>query len=266
VLGSLASPSYWRWTAQGKHPAAGDYFRLGENLPLLQAFAGWVHQGYQALASKRSSPVAGHRSWRFWARGSTRGQLAGGLLKDSSDRHGRPFPLLLVGTGPLAGWEDHWNLVPFAYEGSWNQMERICTRGYGTLREFETEIQKIRAPSPDWSVFQAHKEEIEKTAATGGAMPRLQLEDLEKRARHLSRQSEILISLTEGPTDDQFALVSLWHSLLRAGAPGVPNVVLMGGTGEAAFLILLQRPLGPDDFAWLWSGPAGGRETARVGT
>jgi type VI secretion system protein VasJ len=263
MLGSLTSPQYWRWAAHGKHPAAGDYFRLGDDLPLLQAFAGWARQGYGALTRKHKPPT-GYRSWRFWARGAAKGQLVGGLLKDSADRHGRAFPLLLIGTGPLSSWEDQWDLVPFACEGSWSQMERISTRGYGTLREFEAELQRIRGPSPEWSMFQAQREEIRETArAGGGGTPTLQLEDIEKRAASLSRQSDILISLTERPADDHFALVSLWHSFLRAGGEWVPSVVFMGGTQEAAFMVLLQRALTPDDFLRLWSEPAGGGETAR---
>jgi type VI secretion system protein VasJ len=263
MLGSVASPQYWRWAAHGKHPAAGDYFRLGDDLPLLQAFAGWARQGYGASAA-RGNGSTGFRSWRFWARGAAKGQLVGGLLKDSTDSHGRAFPLLLVGTGPLAGWEAQWDLVPLACEGSWSQMERLSTRGYGSLREFETEIQRLRGPSPEWSMFQAQREEIKEIARTGGgAMPTLQLDDLEKRAASLSRQSDILIPLTERPADDQFALVGLWHSLLRAGGECVPNVVFMGGTQEAAFMVLLQRALTPDDFVQLWSGPAVRREEAR---
>lgn len=259
MLGSLASLSYWRWAAHGKHPAAGDYFRVGDDLPLLRAFANWVHQGYQAFSSGRPTSGSGHHSWRFWAKGAARGQLFGGLLKDSTDSHGRPFPLLLMGTGPLTGWEEHWDLVPFACEGSWNQMERLGTRGFEALSEFEAEIYKIRGPSAEWSVFKTTKEEVEKAACSGGGTnPPLQLGDLEKRAALCSRQSEISIPLTERASDDQFALISLWHSLLRAHLESVPVVVFMGGDQEGALMLLLQRPLRPDDFLQLWSGP--GRE------
>lgn len=259
MLGSLASLSYWRWAAHGKHPAAGDYFRVGDDLPLLRAFANWVHQGYQAFSSGRPTSGSGHRSWRFWAKGAARGQLVGGLLKDSTDSHGRPFPLLLMGTGPLTGWEQHWDLVPLACEGSWNQMERLGTRGFEALREFEAEIHKIRGPSAEWSLFKTNKDEVEKAVCSGGETnPPLQLDDLEKRAALFSRQSEISIPLTERASDDQFALISLWHSLLRARLDSVPVVVFMGGDQEAGLMILLQRPLRPDDFLQLWSGP--GRE------
>ena len=264
MLGSLASPSYWRWAAHGKHPAAGDYFRLGDDLPLLRAFANWVSQGYQAFSSKR--PVSGscHRSWRFWAKGAARGQLVSGLLKDSTDRHGRLFPLLLMGTGPLTGWEEQWDLVPFACEGSWNQMERLGTRGFEALREFEAEVHKIRGPSAEWSLFKTNQEEVEKAVSSGGGTnPPLQLDDVEKRVALLSRQSEISIPLTKGASDDQFALISFWHSRLRARLERVPSVVFMGGDQEEALMILLQRPLRPDDFFQLWSRPGGEGDKAR---
>lgn len=256
MLGSVTPPGYWRWAAHGKHRVAGDYFRLGDDLPLLLAFGNWVDQGYRILSAMPNAP-AGYRSWRFWARGGAKGQLVSGLVRDSADRHGRPFPLLLVGTGPLSGWEEQWDLVPLACEGSWNQMERLCTRGYEAIRELEADIHKMRGPSPEWSVFQAQREEVEKSAGTSGGTTPLQRTDLEQKAMHLCRQPEIFIPLSERPTDDQFALVSVWHSLLRAEAEHVPNVVFMGGSQEAAFMVLLQRPLRPDDFVELWSQHTG---------
>jgi hypothetical protein len=138
-------------------------------------------------------------------------------------------------------------------------MERLGTRGFEALREFEAEIHKIRGPSAEWSLFKTNQEEVERAACSGGETnPPPQLGDLEKRAALLSRQSEISIPLTERASDDQFALISLWHSLLRARLDSVPVVVFMGGDQEEALMILLQRPLRPDDFFQLWSGP--GRE------
>jgi type VI secretion system protein VasJ len=32
----------WRWAAFGKHPAAGDYFRLGEHTPFFEGLFAWI--------------------------------------------------------------------------------------------------------------------------------------------------------------------------------------------------------------------------------
>jgi len=255
VLGSLGSSEYWHWAAHGKHQAAGDYFRLGGDLPVLNAFAAWVHQGYQAVAAKRI-PAAGYRSWRFWARGSARGLLVSGLVRDSSDSHGRPFPLLIVGSGPLSGWEEDWDLVPFACEGGWNQMERLGTKGFDTVRELEAELRKIRSPAAEWSAFRAERDGLGgRLAPSAGAPPGGVLEELKRRAAQLARETEVHVSLDEGTALDQFTLASLWHSLIRETGGQAPHVVFMGGSQEGSFLLLFRRALMPTDFAQLWTAP-----------
>jgi type VI secretion system protein VasJ len=258
VLGSLGSSGHWHWAAYGKHQAAGDYFRVGGDLPLLNAFAGWVRQGYQTVAAK-GVPATGYHSWRFWARGSTRGLLVSGLVRDSSDSHGRPFPLLIVGSGPLLGWEEYWDLVPFACEGGWNQMERLGTKGFETVRELEAEIRKIRSPAAEWSAFTAERNGLgDRLASAARAARGSLLEELKTRAAQLARETEVHVSLDEGAAPDQFTLASLWHSLIRETGGQVPHVVFMGGSPAGSFLLLFRRALMPTDFVRLWSGP--GRE------
>jgi len=256
VLGSLGSSGHWHWTAHGKHRAAGDYFRLGGDLPVLQAFASWVRHGYQAATAK-GVPPPGYRSWRFWARGSTRGLLVSGLVRDSSDSHGRPFPLLLVGSGPLSGWEDEWDLVPFACEGSWNQMERVATRGFETVRELEAELRKIRSPAAEWSAFRAERDGLGgRLAPTAGAAPEGGLDGLKRKAAQLARETEVHVSLDEGAApDDPFTLASLWHALIRETGGELPHAVFMGGSQEGSFLLLFRRALTPTDFVQLWTAP-----------
>jgi type VI secretion system protein VasJ len=253
VLGSLGSSGYWHWAAHGKHQAAGDYFRLGGDLPVLNAFAAWVHQGYQAVTAKGVRP-AGYRSWRFWARGSSKGLLVSGLVRDSSDSHGRPFPLLIVGSGPLSGWEEDWDLVPFACEGGWNQMERLGTKGFETVKELEAELRKIRSPAPEWSAFRAERDGLgDRLAPAAGADPGRMIEELKRRAAQLAQEAEVHLSLDEGMAPDQFTLASLWHSLIRETGGQAPHVVFMGGGQEGSFLLFFRRALTPTDFVQLWT-------------
>jgi len=256
VLGPLGTYGYWHWAAHGKHQAAGDYFRLGGDLPVLNAFATWVHQGYQAVTAK-GTPPPGYRSWRFWARGSTRGVLVSGLVRDSSDSHGRPFPLLIVGSGPLSGWEEDWDLVPFACEGGWNQMERLATRGFETVRELEAELHKIRSPAANWSAFRAERDGLgDRLAPAPGAAPGGVLEELRRRATQFARKAEVHVSLDEGAAPDQFTLASLWHVLIReTGSREAPHVVFMGGNQEGSFLLLFRRALMSTDFVQMWTAP-----------
>lgn len=56
----------WKWAAYGKHPAAKDFFKLGQFGPLVQDFSRWVEKGYQLFAARKKFS---QNSWRFWTRG-----------------------------------------------------------------------------------------------------------------------------------------------------------------------------------------------------
>ena len=90
----------WHWSAFGKHPAAADYFRLGYSSPFVDGLTKWVESGYRLLAERSDTPPP-FCSWRFWARGFGRESLVLGVVRVSSDSLGRPYPLLIMGSGPL---------------------------------------------------------------------------------------------------------------------------------------------------------------------
>lgn len=90
----------WQWVICGKHPGLKDYFQLGPNLPMVAALADWIEKGYRGVAGARTL-ASNLLSWRFWAAGPDRNTLLCGILRDSSDSVGRPYPLLVAGSGPL---------------------------------------------------------------------------------------------------------------------------------------------------------------------
>ena len=105
MLGSVKKT--WNWIGSGKHPAAGDYFKVGQFTPVLDAVAGWLENGFgrwiEARKEASGSPYS-QNSWRFWIRGPKTDCLVVGVVKDSSDSLGRPFPLLIAGAGLLLLW------------------------------------------------------------------------------------------------------------------------------------------------------------------
>ncbi len=249
MLGSIKSG--WHWAAYGKHPSAKDYFRLGPESPLAKSFSDWVERGYSELVSKKDSgrgPVA----WRFWARGAGRETLVCGLVKDSSDSLGRPYPFLIIGSGCLNNWEDQWDLLPIACEKPWGRIEYLSARMFDDFRTLETEIHNIRPPFPEWPEFNKKREHLisEKTcfAAPGGP---------EERAAGLAEGDRGVICLDRESFHDQFALISLWHRLLKKSDKTVPNAIFMGGTVERSYLAFFKRPLLTGDFVRLWSISSG---------
>lgn len=135
----------WEWAVYGKHPVIKDYFKLGQYGSLIKIFSEWVDSGYQQIAPKKKSSVY---SWRFWARGLKRDGMGCGVVRDSRDQLARPYPLLIMGAGPLAGWEDQWDLIPLACERTWTQMEFLCTKTLDSLKQLEEETRKIPPPFP----------------------------------------------------------------------------------------------------------------------
>ncbi len=253
VLGSIRSCKHWHWAAYGKHPAVKDFFRIGQDLPLMESFSDWVEKGYKMLLSKRN---VGHEhfSWCFWAKGSLKEVLICGLVRDSSDGLGRPYPLFIMGIGPLKGWEDHWDLLPFACEKTWNQIEYLSAQVFKDFRELEIEIQNIQPPYPDWSEFKTHRERsMEFEASSDHKTSSRDFKDLESQASNLSDKTDSIFYLDKKPFNSQFMLISYWHFLFKTHLNTIPNALFMGGTVEKAYMAFFKRPLMPADFNQLWS-------------
>ncbi|HSR13035.1 MAG TPA: TagF domain-containing protein, partial [Thermodesulfobacteriota bacterium] len=133
----------WEWAACGKHPAARDFFKLGRFSRLAEGIAQWVDRGYQLCAARKKLP---ENSWRFWTRGTRKGTLNCGVIRDCRDQVGRPYPFLTMGEGPLPGWEERWHFNIEACERSWAQMETLYTRNFRDLKEMEGEVRRILPP------------------------------------------------------------------------------------------------------------------------
>jgi type VI secretion system protein VasJ len=174
------------------------------------------------------------------------------VIKDSADRIGRSYPLLIIGTGPLNGWEEQWDLVPFACEKSWSQMERLAASTFEGFREFDGEVHRLRAPSALWSEFVKERAILDNPEFT--TAPRISdqaLQDLEAWER--PDQSTLFLPLRFAPSDDQLSVISAWHSLMKKRFRQAPKTVFMGGTAEMAYLVVFHRPLGSTDFVKLWT-------------
>ena len=245
MLDGIKTDRGWKWSAYGKHAAAKDYFRIGRDGPLSGAFSIWIERGYTRLAAK-SGPLTPPVSWRFWTRESGEGQMACGLLKDSADAVGRPYPMLVMGSGPAPGWADHWDLVPVAFESAWAQMEYISTRSFADVKALEAEIGNVKAPSTDWRDFEEKRKEFEEIS-------REVLDMLNERIHGLSEAEPVLC--IDGQSYRPFDLIHACHRLLRAESKEPPNAVFMGGTVLHTYLAVFRKALTESDFIRLWSLP-----------
>jgi len=230
-----------------------DYFQLGHVEPLAQAFAAWIESGYQKLLAKNNAGRKFH-SWRFWARGIRKGHIACGVGRDSSDSAGRPYPLLIMGTGTLPGWEENWGLLTFLFEGIWSQIEYLASRPLADLKQLESEISRINLPIEDWSALATrglhtdrpgHDHDQNGHTSTFGAIG--------GAAEALLICNEFLVSIDSHHDGDASSLVGFWNRALKSRMDIVPNAVFMGGIPEQTYLALFTRSLNSSDFKRLWS-------------
>lgn len=266
MIGSTEHGTAWRWSAFGKHPAAADYFRLGEGTPFVEGLTKWVESGYRLLTGTGGATPP-FCSWRFWARGFGRESLVLGVVRVSSDSLGRPYPLLVMGSGPLEGWEERWDLLPFAGEQSWCQIEYLATNTFDDLKKLEAGLRTLRPPTAAWEELETRRQGLNRLGSPRDPYASfLDLPELERLAAAHAGKGELHVSLDRGPVDDKIILVSLWHLLAHNAAKGVPNALFMGGTLERSFLAAYRRALAPGDFLHLWSASEEGGWKNSIGT
>jgi len=253
VLGPVKSKNRWTWAAWGKHPTARDYFRAGSNLPLTKAFSQWVENGYQLLGEERIR-TNDFSSWRFWIKGSDKEILACGIGKDSSDSLGRSYPLLIMGTGLLEGWQDHWELLPFALEKTWRRIEHLSVHRFASINRFEDEILSIYPPSAEWSEFALKirgSEENDSSIRDGWML--LDTPSLQNDTFGRAEQTAYFVPLTGRSPDHPMTEICFLLFLLKMRLEDVPNAMFVGGLPEKSYLVVFTRPLASSDFVRLWS-------------
>jgi type VI secretion system protein VasJ len=243
----------WQWVAIGKHPVAKDFFRVGDAGSLAREFSQWVDRGYQLLTVKKKGSLC---SWRFWTRGPKKDALGCGVVRDCYDQLSRPYPLLILGTGSLPGWEDQWDLNPLACERTWTQMEYLFTKTFAGLTHLEEEIRKIPPPLGRWPDLRASRQSL--LEAGGAASALRDFREMERRLSPYRHASEVCIPLDQGLFPDPSQGIHYLHSFLRKEEAHIPQSSFMGGTLENAFLAVFKRPLQPGDFVRLWSVSAPG--------
>jgi type VI secretion system protein VasJ len=173
----------------------------------MKAFSEWIERGYKDIASKNRSRTA-LCSWRFWAQGLKKEILLCGLLRDSGDNCGRPYPLLIMGSGSLKGWEKRWDLLPFACESTWNQTENLSTSMSKDLKTFEEDVVGIKQPSCEWTEFDDERNTLLESGSCASVT------HLEDSIAQGSGKAVIIGSLDNEDCRDQFGAMILWHFFL----------------------------------------------------
>jgi len=215
----------WTWGAAGKHPIVKDYISLGQETPLLHVFSRWVEEGYHKVNKDTT-----HRSWRFFAKGMKRAELSCGLLRNSHDGVGRPFPFIILGSGPLEGWEPRWEILPLAFDTLWERMEYLCAKRVFDLTELKKDIERLPNPSlPEEGQF---------VVESGSELP---------------QQQDGILSIPLKGTGDPREEIIQCLMLFKSSSHHIPDAVFIGGPAEQSFLVIFTRSLNMADFKKLWA-------------
>ncbi len=245
MLGLGVPGTVFELAAHGKHPAFDDYFSLNTDSPLAKALSAWIEQGAKLNGNSDGNRLI--RSFRFWVRGIKKGELVLGILRDSSDRMGRFYPLLLLAKGIVKDWEDHWNDIFNRFDSLFRTLEEITASRYGNFKEFEIKLRQARfpensdPPGPGEKMGQEPglpekmKAWFEKDGKNGVIC--LSIAGLLKRVDSLSDRPE-----------------QAWYRLFKK-KPRVPGAVFQGGLPENPILTIYARPLKPEDFFELFNAP-----------
>ena len=252
MLGIIKTASSWKWAAFGKHPLAGDYFFSGPDDSLFRAFSAWINNGYKRIGASRKNAKDLY-SWRFCGKGLTSDTLLCGIGRDSYDCHGRPYPLYIMGAGPLSGYPKHWDLLPFAFENLWSQMEYLCNKRYIDFAQLEADVQRLPTPENRWPMFEADRKNrwdlwCSQTPPDDAK--------IRKVLQSHTGTPQFLIPLIEDTSPDTVSTMGLWLSILKKEEKAMFGTAFFGGNVSKPCLAVFRRPLGTEDFVQLWSDTA----------
>lgn len=233
MLGLNRAPA-WRFFAAGKHPCARDFIHVGVQTPLSGSLADWMVRGFRAEKAERGVSAASI-VWRFWLRGGP-GEIVCGLLKESSDSIGRPFPLLLVGGGRLPEREGPWQELPLILSGLWQQMEELSAPETSDLGCLERGLETLLPPQG------GEPSGMETGAPSVFSPPRLHdggfiLLKLHQQMSGAACEEELRVA----------------GKFLTEHVSRPPIGAFIGGESGAPRYGVLTRPLRTADFATLWS-------------
>jgi type VI secretion system protein VasJ len=180
----------------------------------------------------------------------------GGLVRDSSDGLGRPFPLAVMTTGELPGWQSHWHQLTEVFDSTWSRMEFLAARRLANVRHLEDEINRL--PPPGVDLLQDHPAGLADDCGSGAVGG----QDALDAVKRLAAEGRFVTLLGGAEGCDPLHAAAIWSQALKAAWREVPQAVFLGGTPHSSYLAVFSRPLNSADFIELWSC---GAEAAAAG-
>lgn len=254
MFGLIRKRTLWNFAVLGKHPAAGDFIHFGAETPIVTGISSWMEKGFSRLPVDVMEKKGFF--WRFWARGPG-GKLILGLVKSSEDKHGRIFPLLVMGEGKtLDALSENWDILPLFCDKTWHELDKYSRKRITAAKELNRLLSRIKAPS---DTVRPHLERRERMMTL--ELPRQRkrssvMSDFMNKMNNpdgLSRLDSFSVIIDVGKPDDVLIPVVKLLTLLKNRSKTEPRTVFIGGRGNKNRMIVFKRSLQADDFNQLWS-------------
>jgi type VI secretion system protein VasJ len=221
-------------SAYGKHPAFDDYFSVNMEPPLANALSSWIESGI------KSGGTAGNkkeiRSFRFWVLGIKKEELIVGVVRDSSDRLGRIYPLLIIGKTRLKNRDREWPKIFSGFDPVFRAFEAMTAARYTAFNEFENSLLKVQFYEPDF--------ETSDTRLSNGMTVWFKHE--KGRPSSMLPVSELMDKFASQHHDPQK------KKIIKKNLPP-PGAVFLGGLPDNPMVNVYNRPLGTRDFQNLFN-------------
>ncbi len=223
-------------SAYGKHPAFDDYFSVNMNTPLANALSSWVENGMKSGGAADKNK--GIRSFRFWVLGIKKEELILGIVRDSSDRLGRIYPLLIIGRTRMNNRDKQWPLIFSGFEPVFRAFEEMTTARYGAFKEFETSLLRVQS-------FEANFETSNLNLSNSLAA---WFKKENQKGSWVLPVSELLNQFASHPYEPKK------EGIFKKNPPP-PGAVFLGGLPDNPMVNMYNRPLGTRDFHRLFNLP-----------
>ena len=233
----IANTNYhFKISAFGKHPAFDDFFTIQVESAMTRALVAWIEKAADQQTRAHKKNTAG--SYRFWTKGIKNYDLIIGVIRDSSDRMGRPFPLLITADVAIKNWQKTWHDIFTAFEPVFRTFEKSATGRYDDFKSFETSLQKING------------QDVHPPGKTVDELPNSILAFYKKDAE--KNQLCLPVSKLLATFKNTGIKPETWGFLKKN--PQIPGAVFLGGVPDMPMIHMFNRPLRAQDFNRLFEG------------
>jgi type VI secretion system protein VasJ len=184
-------------------------------------------------------------TYRFWMQAGRREELALGIVRDSCDRLGRAFPLLIMAHGIVKEWYKSWHYIFQEWESMFRDLETAATSQYMDFQDFQARLKKIRFPE----ALAPHPPYCDDTGCPAALVTP---ESTLALFRHNQNQDAVCIPASSLKAPD-FSSDEKMVKKYFFSKPAIPASMFFGGIPEAPILSIYNRPLRPKDFSDLFN-------------